>query len=40
MSAADIAIKVESISKCCHIDDNPPDRLKQYVTPELLILRG
>jgi len=36
----DIAIKVKNQSKCYHIDDNPRDRLKQFVIPELLILRG
>jgi len=39
MSTNDISIKVENLSKYYHIDDNPRDRLKQYVTPELLILR-
>jgi lipopolysaccharide transport system ATP-binding protein len=31
----DIAIKVENISKCYHIYDNPRDRLKQFVAPRL-----
>ncbi|MDP3332559.1 MAG: hypothetical protein Q8S55_11340 [Methylococcaceae bacterium] len=30
----DIAIKVKKQSKCYHIDDNPRDRLKQFVIPE------
>jgi len=29
MSTADIAIKVQNLSKCYHIYDNPRDRLKQ-----------
>jgi len=36
----DIAIKVKNQSKCYRIDDNPRDRLKQFVIPKLLILRG
>jgi lipopolysaccharide transport system ATP-binding protein len=35
MSAADIAIRVENLSKCYHIFDNPSDRLKQFVAPRL-----
>ena len=31
----DIAIKVQSLSKCYHIYDNPRDRLKQFVAPRL-----
>ena len=31
----DIAIKVENLSKCCQIYDNPRDRLKQFVAPRL-----
>lgn len=31
----DIAIKVESLSKCYHIYDTPRDRLKQFVIPRL-----
>ena len=31
----DIAIKVENISKCYQIYDNPRDRLKQFVVPRL-----
>jgi hypothetical protein len=30
MSSADIAIKVQNLSKCYHIYVNPRDRLKQY----------
>ena len=30
-----IAIKVESLSKCYYIYDNPRDRLKQFVAPRL-----
>jgi lipopolysaccharide transport system ATP-binding protein len=30
-----IAIKVENLSKCYHIYDNPHDRLKQFVLPRL-----
>ena len=29
----DIAIKVQNLSKCYHIYDNPRDRLKQFVAP-------
>jgi lipopolysaccharide transport system ATP-binding protein len=35
MSANDIAIKVQNLSKCYHIYDNPRDRLKQFVAPRL-----
>jgi ABC-type polysaccharide/polyol phosphate transport system ATPase subunit len=35
MSANDIAIKVQNLSKCYHIYDNPSDRLKQFVAPRL-----
>lgn len=35
MSTDDIAIKVENLSKCYHIYDNPRDRLKQFVAPRL-----
>lgn len=31
----DTAIKVENLSKCYHIYDNPSDRLKQFVAPRL-----
>ena len=31
----DIAIKVQNLSKCYHIYDNPRDRLKQFVAPRL-----
>ncbi len=30
-----IAVKVENLSKCYHIYDNPSDRLKQFVVPRL-----
>jgi len=33
--ATDIAIKVENLSKCYQIYDNPRDRLKQFVAPRL-----
>jgi lipopolysaccharide transport system ATP-binding protein len=35
MSFENIAIKVENLSKCYHIYDNPSDRLKQFVVPRL-----
>jgi lipopolysaccharide transport system ATP-binding protein len=31
----DIAIRVQNLSKCYHIYDNPRDRLKQFVAPRL-----
>jgi len=31
----DIAIKVQNLSKCYHIYDNPRDRLKQFVAPRV-----
>ncbi len=31
----DIAIRVQSLSKCYHIYDTPRDRLKQFVVPQL-----
>jgi lipopolysaccharide transport system ATP-binding protein len=34
-SSSDIAIKVENLSKCYHIYDNPRDRLKQFVAPRM-----
>lgn len=33
--SSEIAIKVENLSKCYHIYDQPRDRLKQYVLPRL-----
>jgi len=36
----DIAIKVEQLSKCYQIYDNPRDRLKQFVLPYLQLLAG
>ena len=35
-----IAIKVENLSKCYHIYDNPSDRLKQFAAPRLQRLFG
>jgi len=35
MSSNEIAIKVQNLSKCYHIYDNPRDRLKQFVAPRL-----
>lgn len=35
MSASDIAIKVENLSKCYQIYDRPQDRLKQFIAPRL-----
>lgn len=35
MSSNDIAIRVQSLSKCYHIYDNPRDRLKQFFVPRL-----
>jgi lipopolysaccharide transport system ATP-binding protein len=35
MSSETIAIKVQNLSKCYHIYDNPRDRLKQFVAPRL-----
>ena len=40
MSTADIAIKVENLSKCYQIYDNPRDRLKQFVVPRIQRLVG
>ena len=36
----DIAIKVENLSKCYQIYDNPRDRLKQFVLPRLRRMMG
>jgi lipopolysaccharide transport system ATP-binding protein len=36
----DIAIKVENLSKCYHIYDNPRDWLKQFAAPRLQRLFG
>lgn len=33
--ASDIAIKVQNLSKCYQIYDNPRDRLKQFIAPRL-----
>ncbi|WP_262966026.1 ABC transporter ATP-binding protein [Methylobacter psychrophilus] len=35
MSKTDIAIKVQNLSKCYQIYDNPRDRLKQFIAPRL-----
>ncbi len=35
MSSNEIAIKVQNLSKCYHIYENPRDRLKQFVAPRL-----
>jgi len=35
MSSEDCAIRVSQLSKCYHIYDNPPDRLKQSTLPRL-----
>jgi lipopolysaccharide transport system ATP-binding protein len=35
MSSETIAIKVQNLSKCYHIYDNPRDRLKQFFAPRL-----
>ena len=40
MSSNDIAIKVENLSKCYHIYEQPQDRLKQYIIPRLHKLIG
>ena len=31
----DVAIRVQSLSKCYHLYDAPRDRLKQFVVPKL-----
>ena len=33
--SSEIAIKVENLSKCYHIYDQPRDRLKQMILPRL-----
>jgi len=40
MASNDVAIKVENLSKCFHIYDQPFDRLKQIVLPRLQRLVG
>ena len=40
MSSNDVAIRVENLSKCYEIYDNPRDRLKQFVMPRLQRLAG
>lgn len=40
MSSDDIAIKVDSLSKCYQIYDRPNDRLKQFILPRLQRLMG
>ncbi len=38
--SSDISIKVENLSKCYHIYDQPHDRLKQFIVPRLQQLSG
>ncbi|ARU32297.1 ABC transporter ATP-binding protein [Sulfuriferula sp. AH1] len=40
MSSNDIAIRVQSLSKCYEIYDTPRDRLKQFIAPRLQRLAG
>jgi len=40
MSSNQIALKVENLSKCYHIYNQPQDRLKQAVFPRLQLLTG
>jgi lipopolysaccharide transport system ATP-binding protein len=40
MSSNDIAIRVQGLSKCYQIYDNPRDRLKQFVAPRLQRMAG
>jgi lipopolysaccharide transport system ATP-binding protein len=40
MSSEDIAIRVNNLSKCYQIYDNPHDRLKQFLVPRLQRLAG
>ena len=40
MNTADIAIKVENLSKCYQIYDKPSDRLRQFLLPRLQRLLG
>jgi lipopolysaccharide transport system ATP-binding protein len=40
MSSDVAAIRVNNLSKCYHIYDRPPDRLKQFVLPKLQQLVG
>jgi lipopolysaccharide transport system ATP-binding protein len=40
MSSDSAAIRVSKLSKCYHIYDRPPDRLKQFVLPRLMRLIG
>lgn len=40
MSSNQVAIKVENLSKCYHIYNQPQDRLKQAIIPRLQSLRG
>lgn len=40
MSSDELAIKVQSLSKCYQIYDRPSDRLRQFVTPTLQRLAG
>ena len=38
--SSEIAIKVENLSKCYHIYDQPRDRLKQMILPRELTVSG
>src|ERR1043165_9674728 len=40
MSSEEIAVRVNNLSKCYHIYDRPPDRLKQSTLPKLQRLLG
>lgn len=40
MSSDNIAIRVNNLSKCYHIYDNPQDRLKQSIIPKLQSITG
>lgn len=40
MSSNEVAIKVQNLSKCYHIYDNPRDRLKQFIAPRLQRFAG
>jgi lipopolysaccharide transport system ATP-binding protein len=40
MSSDQVAIKVDGLSKCYHIYNQPQDRLKQAVLPRLQKLSG
>ena len=40
MSSNELAIRVEGLSKCYHIYNQPQDRLKQSIVPRLQVLAG